>query len=438
MATAGNPPKKPAAAVSWRGPLALFLAVILVAVSAVVVAVVTTPPPPPPLPIVPAATPIQHMVIIMKENHGFDNYFGTFPGADGFPPGIAVPDGSGGYVSPHWITGTSTPDPPHDRASEIQEYDGGLNDKFYIVANASGAGLGNAVMGYYNGTQLPGYWSLASEYVLADHYFAPMLGPSTPNRLYWVAGQNGGVTSDLVLQGSLNFRTVFDQMETKGVTWKYYYVPSLLFPATPLDFSQISSNAAMRAKVVPLSDLAGDLASSAPLANVTMIDTGNDGAISEHPAQDVTAGDAWTTDLLKTLEARPDWNSTAVFITWDEDGGYYDHVPPPQVDAYGDGFRVPLLIVSPFAKRGWIDHDVLDHTSLLKFIAVDWGLPALTTREANASAMLDAFTFNVSAAALAPTTLGGSFIGQGGSSAPAQALGVAEMVAAPATSRRRA
>ncbi|HYM40393.1 MAG TPA: alkaline phosphatase family protein [Thermoplasmata archaeon] len=375
-----------------RFALTVFGTVILVVFSAVLVSVLTKPPPPPPLPIVPAATPIQHIVEIMQENHAFDNYFGTYPGAYGLPPGIALPDGHGGTVSPHWINGTSTPDPPHDRASEIAEYAGGLNDRFVIVANAAGAGLGDAAMGYYDASQIPGYWALASRDVLADHYFAPVLGPTTPNRLYAIAGQGGGVTSDFVLQGSLSFPTIFDQMETKGVSWKYYYTSSFLFPAPPLDFSQIASNPSMTAKIVPLSNLAGDL-KTAPLANVTMIDTSNDEAVNEHPPGNVTVGERWVLGILQLLEARPDWNATAMFLTWDESGGYYDHVPPPQVDAYGYGFRVPLLIVSPYARAGWIDHDVLDHTSILKFIAVNWGLPALTAREANASAMFDAFTF---------------------------------------------
>ncbi len=393
--------------------LAIFLAVIVVTGSAVLVAVVLAPPPPPPLPIVDAATPIQHLVIILKENHGFDNYFGTFPGVDGLPPNVSLPDGSGGFVSPQWIDGTSTPDPPHDRASEIAEYDGGLNDRFYIVANAAGSGLGAAAMGYYNASQLAGYWDLASQYVLADHFFGPVLGPSVPNRLYAFLGQSCGVTGDIVLQGSLTCPTVFDQMEATGVTWKYYYTPSLLFPPTPLDFQQINSNDAMKAKVVTMASLDADL-QSAPLANVTIIDSGNDGTISEHPPQDVTVGEAWTLGILRELEARPDWNSTAVFLTWDEDGGFYDHVPPPQVDALGDGFRVPFLLISPYARRGWIDSDVLDHTSMLKFIATNWGLPALTAREANASAMLDAFTFNVSAVSLEHASALSSLRGPGG------------------------
>ncbi len=386
-----------------RTALAIFLSVIVVTGSAIVVSILLAPPTPPPPPIVEAATPIQHLVIILKENHGFDNYFGTFPGADGLPPNASLPDGSGGFVSPHWIDGTSTPDPPHDRASEIEEYDGGLNDRFYIVANAAGAGLGAAVMGYYNSTQLAGYWTLASEYVLADHFFGPVLGPSVPNRLYAFLGQSCGVTGDVVLKGSLACPTVFDQMQAKGVSWKYYYTPSFLFPPTPLDFQQINSNDAMKAKVVTMSALDRDLR-TAPLANVTVIDSGNDLTISEHPPQNVTVGEAWTLGILQELEARPDWNSTAVFLTWDEDGGFYDHVPPPRVDVLGDGFRVPFLLISPYARRGWIDSEVLDHTSMLKFIAVNWGLPMLTAREANASAMLDAFTFNTTAGSLAHTS----------------------------------
>jgi phospholipase C len=215
-------------------------------------------------------------------------------------------------------------------------------------------------------------------------------------------------------------------METKGVTWKYYYTSSILFPAPPLDFSQINSNPTMRAKIVPLSDLENDL-KNGPLANVTLIDPSNDDAINEHPPSNVTAGEEWVLGILQLLEARPDWNSTAVFLTWDEAGGYYDHVPPPQVDAYGEGFRVPLLIISPYAKRGWIDHDLLDHTSILKFIAADWGLPSLTPREANASAMLDAFTFNVTADALPGVPLTSSLHGIWTSLARARDMGLANV-----------
>ncbi len=387
-----------------RTATTLFVAVIVVTSSVIVLAALLAPPPPPPPPIVDAATPIQHLVIILKENHGFDNYFGTYPGVDGLPPNVTLPDGNGGFVRPTWNRGTSTPDPPHDRASELSEYDGGLNDRFYIVANANGAGLGAAAMSFYNDTQLAGYWGLASQYVLADHYFGATLGPSFPNRLYAVAGTSCGVTGDLVFTGSLTCPSVFDQMQAKGVSWKYYYTPSLLFPPTPVLFRDLNSNDAMKAKVVTMTALDGDL-KTAPLANVTIIDSGNDNTISEHPPQDVTVGEAWTLNVLHELEARPDWNSTAVFLTWDEDGGFYDHVPPPQVDSLGYGFRVPFLLVSPYARHGWIDSEVLDHTSMLKFIAVNWGLPTLTSREASASAMLDAFTFNVTVASVGPSAV---------------------------------
>ncbi len=380
---------------SPRVVFGLVIAVFLVAVLADYMFVRPLPGPAP-LVLVPGTTPIERVVVLMKENHAFDNYFGTFPGADGIPPNVTLPDGSGGTVAPHWINGTSTPDLPHDRPDMIAAYDNGRNDLFAAVAEASGAGLGNVSVGYYDTRQLGAYWALAANFTLADRYFQSMMGPTIPNRLYSIAGQSGGLASDVVPAGGIEMPTIFDQLQAHGISWRYYGDPSLVSQPVPLYIPHIASNATMTANIVPLSHLFGDIASGS-LPSVTYVDPKGELpsqlARSEHPPGDVTVGEAWTMSVVGALVASPMWSTTAVLITWDESGGFYDHVPPPQVDGWGYGFRVPMIVVSPYAKRHFIDHEVMDHTSILRFIATNWNLPPLTPREANASNMLSAFSF---------------------------------------------
>ncbi len=346
--------------------------------------------------LVAGTTPILRVIVIMKENHAFDNYFGTFPGADGLPAGVALPDGSGGTVAPHWMNASSSPDPPHDRVSLIADYDGGLNDMFAEVANRISPGLGNYSLGYYDARELPATWALARNFTLADAYFAPFMGPTLPNRLYSIAGQSGGVVSNLLPVGGLDLSTIFDQLEARGISWRYYGFNDVVYKQLPLYIHHIANNPAMAANVVSLTQLTSDIA-AANLPSVTYVDPEGllpgEVAIDDHPPGDVSVGDAWTASVVAAIMASPMWASSAILLTWDEAGGFYDHVPPPQVDSWGYGFRVPMIVISPYAKRGFVDHDTMDHTSILKLIATNWRLPALTSREANASDMMSAFSF---------------------------------------------
>ncbi len=337
-------------------------------------------------------TPIEHVVVIMKENHAFDNYFGTFPGVEGLGAGRSLPDGRGGFVETHFLDGTSTPDLPHDRESMIRDYNGGRNDGFVISAEAWGAGLGNYSMGYFDNHQLPGYWELASEYVIADHYFHSMLGPTIPNRLYSIAGTAGGITSNLLPPEGLTFPTIFDQLETAKISWAYYNESTPGYLPLPMHFTALRSRASMVSKLLPLGQLATDMRNGL-LPAVTYVDPQSGLGVSEHPPENVTRGDAWTMSIVSELVRGPQWSSTALFLTWDEAGGYYDHVPPPQVDEWGYGFRVPMLVISAYAKRGSVDKEVMDHTSILRFISRNWNLVPLTYREAQANDMSSAFNF---------------------------------------------
>ena len=148
----------------------------------------------------------------------------------------------------------------------------------------------------------------------------------------------------------------------------------------------------MVAKVVSMNNLASDVASGA-LPNVTFIDTEADLSLSEHPPGNVTTGEAWSHTVISEIQAGPGWPNTAIVLTWDENGGFYDHVPPPQVDEWGYGFRVPLIAVSPYAKHASVDHAIMDHASMLRFIEDNWGLPYLTHRVDTAGNLTSAFAF---------------------------------------------
>lgn len=376
-----------------RMALAIFVAAILVPIAAVAARVILPMPSPPgPPPLIPGTTPIDHVVVIMKENHAFDNYFGTYPGADGIPSGVALPDGAGGSVAPHPVNGTSTPDIPHDRNSELVSWDNGSNDGFAIAARAWGADRPNVSVSYYDASQVGGYWALAHNFTLADRYFQSVLGPTVPNRMYSIAATNDGRLDNFLLGQSFNVPTIFDQLSTRGITWKYYYTPSLFHGSLPSYFTGISSSPTKMSNLVTMDHLASDLAKG-NLSQVTYIDPEDDPLISEHPAQDVTQGEAWTLGIIAAIRAQPAWSSSAILLTWDENGGFFDHVPPPQLDAYGLGFRVPMIVVSPYAKRGFVDTTVLDHASIPQFIGTNWRLASLNSREANAGSLLSAFDF---------------------------------------------
>ncbi len=357
-------------------------------------------------PLVPGTTPIQRVIVIMKENHAFDNYFGTYPRANGIPENASLPDGSGGRVSPHWLSMSWTPDLPHSRADMITSFDVGENDLFAVVADHAVPGLGNISVGYYDRRQLPYYWSLAQNFTLADRYFASILGPTTPNRLFSIAGQAGGLTTNPIHGLEVDFPTIFDQLDARGISWRYYGIANELETTTLLQLRHVVSNPAMSSKVIPLSMLARDIRSD-DLPSVTYIDPNGflaaDLQINEHPPGNVTTGQTWTESVVQSIMTSSMWASCVIILTWDESGGFYDHVPPPQVDQWGYGFRVPMLAISPFSRRGSIDHDVMDHTSILKFIARNWNLPARTPREALASDMMSIFDF--------PVVIGGNLMG---------------------------
>jgi len=358
-----------------------------------------------------ASTPIQHLVVLMQENHTFDNYFGTYPGADGLPAGTKMPvdptnPGAGSIVP--WHIGTTTiTDLSHTAATFQAEYDNGKWDGFVSAINSYNQN-GTITMGYYDSSDIPYYWNLAGNYVLFDHFFSSAKDGSFANHMYWVAATNPEVKKGQQLSSLLeNVPTIFDRLQAAGVSWKFYvenYNPGINYrnPSTQnnresqvvwvplLNFARFIDDKNLSSHIVDLSQYYVDLQQGTLPAVSYIVPSG----ASEHPPEYPASGEREVKSLLQELMRSSAWNSSAFMLLYDDWGGWYDHVVPPQVDQAGYGARVPGLLVSPYARKGYIDSTQLDFTSVLKFIETNWNVASLETRDANANNFLSAFDFS--------------------------------------------
>lgn len=372
-------------------------------------------------------TQIQHIIFILKENRTFDNYFGTYPGADG----ATTAKISTGQT----IRLAHTPDPPprdisgHGWFDAIAGMDGGKMDRFDVIPGSNSNG---DYMGMTQLTQkdIPNYFAYAQSYVLADRMFSSLQGASFANHLYMVAGQSGGAftipsASGVTPKGAwgcdspsdttvkvenedetitspfpcLDFETLTDVLDDAGVSWKYY-APAIGQPGaiySSLDaINHIRNGPEWDDHVVSDTQFVTD-AQNGTLPAVSWLVTADTN--NEHPPSGVCPGENWTVKQVNAVMQGADWNSSAIFITWDDFGGFYDHVVPPVVDFFGMGPRVPLLVIAPFAKKGYISHTTYEYSSILKFIEARFGLSSLTARDAQANDMTDSFDFTQSARA---------------------------------------
>ena len=355
------------------------------------------------------ASRIQHVVTILQENHTFDNYFGTYPGADNLSQAPAVPvdpnNPAGPKVAPFHIQDPRTPDLNHASQSARAAYHDGRMDGF-VLAQAERKLPGQMALGYYDGSDLPYYWHLAQHYVLADRFFSSALGGSLVNHQFWVAA-SGSRTGESIPAAGLNMPTIFDRLDGAGVSWKFYvksYDPTLDFRHAqgdnpkdsqlawipPLTMPSFVDNPQRMARIVDMSHLYADLVHGDFPAVSYLVQ----GGTSEHPPGHVVNGQNATVSIIDAIMRSRFWDSTAIVLSWDDWGGWYDHVRPPQVDPDGYGFRVPALIISPYAKKGYILHETSDFTSILKLIERLHGLGPLTSRDANAYDLLGAFDFS--------------------------------------------
>jgi phospholipase C len=353
-------------------------------------------------------TPIEHLVVLMQENHTFDNYFGTYPGADGIPADVCMPiDPSNtalGCVKPHHLTSHRTIDLNHGSDVATLVENGGKYDNFVLAQNRRNL-PGEVAMGYYDGSDLPFYWNLAANYVLGDRFFSSDVGGSRENHMFWVAGQGGG---GQVPTKGYTFDTIFDRLQAAGVSWKFYvqnYDPGINYRTltgdaqdsqtiwVPLvDFDRFIDNPTLNKGIVDISEYRRDLANGTLPAVSFMVPSG----ASEHPPGDVSIGQVYGASQVTALIQSSSWPTSAFVLTWDDWGGWYDHVIPPRVDANGYGLRVPALFVSPFSTAGKIDSTTYDFTSILRFIEDNWDIQPLTARDASANSIAAAFDFTSS------------------------------------------
>jgi len=322
-----------------------------------------------------ASSPIQHVLVCCNENRSFDHYYGyaPFAGAYGVPPGYSQPDGHGGFVTPHHLSLPVSQDPSHDWGSIHNEWDSGNMDGFFTTD-------GSIALGYYNQSDLPFYYSLFNTSALCVNYFCSVLGPTFPNRLYLAGGTSGGNTTNTIAPGSLTYPIILDLLDAHGITWKVYHIgPACTVSGLVCDnmfqffqnwwqdprvnnFSELDYNADLRAGNLP------------QVSFMMTLDLN-----AEHPPYSINIGQNTQQRLISALMQSQFWASSAYVLTYDEAGGFFDHVPPPVFDAYGAGIRVPTWVISPFAKPGHLEATLYEHSSVLKFLETVFGLPALAS-----------------------------------------------------------
>jgi phospholipase C len=349
---------------------------------------------------------IQHVIIIMQENRSFDSYFGTYPGADGIPMQNGVPTVSnydpmtGQFVKPYHDTSVINVGGPHGYPYAVNDINGGQMSGFissYWAANPSGPP--SDVMGYHTANEIPNYWAYAQNFVLQDHMFSPVLSWSKPAHEYLVSAWSAQCTdpfnpmscSNDVVNPLGNFPAnntpllawtdLTYLLWKNNVSWAYYSGagPNFTDPDeggagknfiwNPLPhFTDVHQDKQLQ-NIQNNSQYFLAAANGTLPAVSWVIPNGQD---SEHPPNSIIAGQAWTTSVINAAMQGPDWNSTAIFLTWDDWGGFYDHEAPPQVDANGYGLRVPGIVISPWVKPGFIDHQTLSWDAYMKFIEADF------------------------------------------------------------------
>jgi len=371
---------------------------------------------------------IKHIMVIMQENRSFDSYFGTYPGADGFPtkngaPAVCIVDPktrrcTAPYHDRHDRNGGG----PHSVIDTIRDVDQGRMDGFIGQAESGRRGCLNPdnpactnsstpdVMGYHDGRDIPNYWAYARNFVLQDHMFEPIASWSLPSHLFMVSAwsafcgkpdtpssctnaiQRPGLTpgfAGTITPPDYGWTDITYLLDRRHVSWGYYVfagssadcallpracllgrralsTPSIWNPLPYFDTVRQDNSSGNIQDVARFYDAAR--AGALPAVS-WVIPSGN---VSEHPPALVSAGQSYVTGLINAIMTSPDWGSTAIFLAWDDWGGFYDHVVPPHVDQNGFGLRVPGLVISPYARKGYVDHQTLSFDSYLRFIENDF------------------------------------------------------------------
>ncbi|HVN87688.1 MAG TPA: alkaline phosphatase family protein [Candidatus Binatia bacterium] len=362
---------------------------------------------------------IEHIIIVMMENHSFDNYFGLLDPAVGLPldgtgrPAASNPDGDGNLIHAFHMPSACQLDghPGQNWNASHVSYNTGRNDGFVLAS-------GPVAMGYWTGDDLPFYYGLARTFSLASRWFGSTLCQTYPNRRFLMAGTAAGIisTSSAAIQAPPPPNgNIFERLDAFGISWRNYHtdLPSLAI--------LINYTVKNLSKLLPIAQFFHD-AAAGTLPAVSLVDPGFETGGSEENPDDIRIGERFAAQVINAAMSGPGWPKTLLVWLYDEHGGYYDHVPPPPAIkpddippdlAPGDypggydryGFRVPAVIVSPYARRNYVSSVVRDHTAVLKFIERKWNLGALTFRDANADDLFDCLDFVNPPAFLDPPAL---------------------------------
>ncbi|HEY6239121.1 MAG TPA: alkaline phosphatase family protein [Thermoplasmata archaeon] len=376
----------------------------------------------------PPSTHIKHVITVIMENRDYDNYFGEYcpsigpycsSTGNGIPVNTCVPKTPSnlttGCVAPYAFTTKqfTTIDIPHDWLSGGVAWNHGAMDGFYAAE-----GYSTETFGHYNGTTLPIYWDMAEQYAMSDNLFAANLSYSLPNHWYLIAGHAPNISQSSYLKSAADravyltqsdqTRTIQDLLNRSYISWKDY---DYRLPArsaaiqsggvaydfwNPMAAKSESYNSLYSSHFAVRGDLLNDLANGTLPQISWVVPAANQ---SDHPGFNLTGGESWVAQLVDAVEASPEWNTTAVFVVWDDYGGWYDHVPPPRDQTKLLSFRSPALLISPYAKQNYISHQFLTFFSLLHYLEWQFGLGCLTSLDCAAALPFDFFDFNQTARA---------------------------------------
>ena len=390
---------------------------------------------------------IKHVVVIVQENRSFDNLFQGFPGADTVASGLRS-DGTTVALKP--VSLSHGIDPNHDYADFTASFDNGKMDGFDKVDTYPATSEPNPNYAYVPRAEAQPYFDLASAYALSDRMFQSNNSASYPAHQYVIAAQSANVinvptaipwgcdapagttvtmvrTDGSAYQSTLppcfDYQTVGDTLDAAGKTWAYYSPPigapgdlagSLWTPFDAIRHIRYGSDWSQN-EIAPETTILSDIANGR-LRDVSFVTP--DALNSDHARFPSTSGPAWVSSIVSAIGGSQYWKDTAIFVTWDDWGGWYDHVVPPKIDANGPGFRVPLIAISPYAKHGYVSHVQLETASITRYVEEVFGLPSLGQRDATANPPDDMFDYTQQVAPLSGVRLSRSAMRSAATRAP--------------------
>lgn len=350
--------------------------------------------------------PIDHFVLVMQENRSFDHYFSklTHGGVHVASANTTNPTADGGVAQRYHETRYCIDDVSHSWNNSHRQFNDGKNDGFVLTNDPHG----ERALGYYDETDLPFYYGLARAFAMSDMHFSSVMGPTQPNRIFYWAGTSFGAIKNGIPPLTVNNKptqSLFTRLNDGKVAWRSY-VSDVASPAVFVGL--LSSN---DENFKPMDQFFADAAAGA-LPSVSIVEAYFTGDVradqdDEHPAANIQRGQAFTRRVVQAVMNSPQWPRTAMVMLYDEHGGFYDSQRPPAACEPDDllpkddparrfdhlGFRTPLMVISPFAKRGYVSHVPVDHTAVTRLVEARFELPALTRRDANAWPLLDMFDF---------------------------------------------